>query len=151
MFFFSFLTQSIFVPCVLRFYQWFQNKAFYEMAICYITIFRSYNNTVLYKIKTFKRTQYLMVQLEINWRRKLKLLTDPAFHIFFWKTPLISYVWILFSHIYSIFVVQTYFRLVLILVDSRDGLVLTRVDSCGTRVSSCQTRVDSFRLVLNSC
>ena len=45
----------------------------------------------------------LMVQLEINWRGKLKLLTDPALYLFFQKIPLISYVWILFSHIYSVF------------------------------------------------
>ena len=32
---------------------------------------RSRNNVVLYKIKIFIKKQYLMVQLEINWRKKL--------------------------------------------------------------------------------
>ena len=89
--------------------------------------------------------------MEINWRRKRKPLTDPAFHIFFWKTPLINYVWIMFSHIYSIF---CGFGLVL---DSC-WFMLTRVDSCRTRVDlswlmsdSCQTRVDSCWLVPDSC
>ena len=62
---------------------------------CYIIVTRSYNNTVLYKINTLNKTYVSMI--------KLKPLTDPAFHIFCWKTPLISYFRILFSHIYSIF------------------------------------------------
>ena len=41
--------------------------------------------------------------MEINWRRRLKPLTNPVFQMFFWETPLISYVWILFSHISYIF------------------------------------------------
>ena len=39
--FFSFWTQSVFVPCVWRFCYWFYNRAFYEMAICYIIVIKS--------------------------------------------------------------------------------------------------------------
>ena len=85
-----------------------------------------YNNTILHKINTYTKKQYLMVQLKINWRRKLNSLINLAFCIFFQKSPLVSYVWVLFSHIYSIFAVQTCFR-----------LVLHRVDSCRTRVDLC--------------
>ena len=53
--------------------------------ICYIIVSRSYNNTVFYKINTCIKKQCLIVQLEINWRRKLKPLTDPVFHMFFTK------------------------------------------------------------------
>ena len=140
---FSFFIKSIFVLCVLGFYYWFQNGTFYEMAICYIMVLRSYNNTVLYKINTFIKKQYLMVQLEIDWRRKLKPLIDPAFHIFFQKTPLISYVWILFSHIYSIFCGLDLIQVCVDTCRTRVRLVLIRVDLSRTRVDSCQTRVDS--------
>ena len=98
-----------------------------------------------------------MVYLEINWRKKLKPLTDASLHIFFLKTPLISYVWILFSCIYSIFCGLDLFRFVLIRVDScrarvaRVGLVLTRAGFVLIRVDSCRTFVDSCWLVLESC
>ena len=84
------------------------------MAIYYIIVIKSSNNamlykintfaiTVLYKINTFIKKQQLIVWLEINWRRKIKQFIDPVLHIFFLKTLLISYVWILFSHISYIF------------------------------------------------
>ena len=47
--------------------------------------------------------------MEVNCRKKLKPLTDAALHIFFYKTPLISFVWILFSHIYYIFCILDLF------------------------------------------
>ena len=73
-------------------------KYFYEIAICCIIVITSYNNAILYELNTFIKSK-----LKVNWRKKLKPLTDAALHIFFQKTPPISYVWILFSHIYSIF------------------------------------------------
>ena len=135
----------------------FNPKCFYEMAICCIIVIKIYNNAVLYKLNAFIRKQYFMVQLEVNWRKRLKPLTDAALHIFFQKTPLISYVWILFSHIYSIFCDLDLFQtrvdscwtrvgLVLTLVGrvlTPVGLMLIHVDSCRTRVDSCQTRIDS--------
>ena len=108
----------------------FNPKYFYEMAICCIIVITSYSNAVLYKLNAFIKKRYLMVQLEVNWRKRLKPLTDAALHIFFQKTPLISYVWILFSHIYSIFCDLDLFQ--------------TRIDSCWTGVDSCRTRVDLY-------
>ena len=57
------------------------------MAICCIIVIASYNNAVLYELNTFIKSK-----LEVNWRKKN--LTDAALHIFFKKTPPISYVWI---------------------------------------------------------
>ena len=96
-------------------------------------VITSYNNAVLYKINTFIKKQYFMVQLEINWRKKLTPWTDAAFHIFFQKAPLISYVWIFLAIFILFFVIQASFRLVLICVDS----FWTRVDSCRSCVGSC--------------
>ena len=116
---------------------------------------------MLYKVNTFIKKQYLMVQLEINWRRKLKPLIDPAFHIFFKKAPLIIYVWILFSHIYSIFCGLDLFYACadscwLVSgwcwpVCSRVRLVLIRVDFCRTCVDSFWLVSDSFWFVSDSC
>ena len=75
----------------------------FKFKICSIIVTASYNNRVLYKLNTFVKKQYFMVQVEVNWRKKLKPSTDAVLHIFFQKTPLISYAWILFNHIYSIF------------------------------------------------
>ena len=86
-------------------------KYIYEMAICCIIVITSYNNVVRYKLNTF-----FLSKLEVNWRKKLKPLTDAALYIFFQKAPLKNYVWILFSHIYSIFCDLELFQ--------------TRVDSC---------------------
>ena len=36
-------------------------KYFYETTICYIIVFTSYNNPVLYKLSTFIKKQYFMV------------------------------------------------------------------------------------------
>ena len=73
-------------------------KYFYEMAMFCIIVITNYNSAAPYKLNTFIESK-----LEVNWRKKLKSLTDAALHIFFQKAPPLSYVWILFSHIYSIF------------------------------------------------
>ena len=86
-------------------------KYFYEIAICCIIVITSYNNAILYELNTFIKSK-----LKVNWRKKLKPLTDAALLIFFQKAPPISYVWILFSHVYSIFCDL--------------DLFYTRVDSC---------------------
>ena len=73
-------------------------KYFYEIAICCIIVITSYNNAILYELNTFIKSK-----LKVNKRKKLKPLPDTALHIFFQKTTPISYVSILFSHVYSIF------------------------------------------------
>ena len=126
----------------------FNPKCFYEMAICCIIVIKIYNNAVLYKLNAFIRKQYFMVQLEVNWRKRLKPLTDATLHIFFQKTPLISYVWILFRHIYFTFCDLDLFQTHVDSCWTRVDSCQTRIDSCWTRFDSCQTRVDSCSLVL---
>ena len=53
-------------------------KYFYEMVLCCIIVITSYNNAVLYKLNTFIKRK-----LKVNWRKKLKPLTNAALHIFF--------------------------------------------------------------------
>ena len=56
-------------------------KYFYEIAICCIIAVTSYNNAILYELNTFIKSK-----LKVNWRKKLKPLTDAALPIFFQKT-----------------------------------------------------------------
>ena len=55
-------------------------KYFYEIAICCIIVITSYNNAILYELNTFIKSK-----LKVNWRKKLKPLTDAAPYIFFLK------------------------------------------------------------------
>ena len=81
----------------------FDPKYFYEMAICCIIVIISYNNVVLYELGTLIKKAILYGIARSKLGEKLKPLTDSVLHIYSEKTPLISYVWILFSHIYSFF------------------------------------------------
>ena len=50
----------------------------YLLHFCYLLVIRSYNNPMLSKFNTFIKSK-----LEVNWRKKLKPLTDAALPIFF--------------------------------------------------------------------
>ena len=54
----------------------FQNVS--KIAICCIIVITSYNKAILYELNTFIKRK-----LKVNWRKKLKLLTDAALHKFF--------------------------------------------------------------------
>ena len=53
-------------------------KYFYEIAVCCIIVITSCNNAILDELNNFIKSK-----LKVNWRKKLKPLTDAGPHIFF--------------------------------------------------------------------